>query len=889
MTSSKLTSITAIVLFVLLAISVRLTAQEQRASRTNPVPLINQPLVPDSVVPGGKGFKLTVNGTGFVSVSVVNWNGNPLATTFVSGSQLTASVPASDIAKANTAFVTVDSPSPGGTSNVAFFEVTIPSSSISLSTSGFGDQGQPDSVAVGDFNRDGKLDLAVANSDGYVSVLLGNGDGTFQAGVNYDAGAAPDSVAVGDFNGDGTTDLAVASGAGTPSVSVLLGNGDGTFQVAVGYSAGSSSASIAVGDFNGDGKLDLAVANYYSNDVSILLGNGDGTFQTAVNYGAGSFPDSVAVGDFNRDGKLDLAVANGASSNSVSVLLGNGDGTFQPAVKYGAPGVPISVAVGDFNGDGRLDLAVANLNSNNVSILLGNGDGTFKAAVSYGAGSEPFSVVVGDFNGDGKLDLAAAIFGTNEVSILLGNGDGTFKAGVSYGAGESPYSLAVGDFNGDGRLDLAVADRYSFTSSVLLQAPTVSLSKTALTFADRVVGSRSAAKTVRLTNTGYLALDIASLSITGANATDFRQTNACGSSLPAGASCTISVTFKPTQVGPRTASVTITDNAVGSPQLVALSGTGESAVSLSKTALTFADRVVGSRSAAQSVTLTNIGAQLLSISSIAVTGTNETDFRQTNTCGSSLPAGASCTISVTFKPTQVGPRTASVTITDNAVGSPQSVALGGTGLSSGPNATLSPTSVTFSTQLVGTSSSGQAVTLINYGEMTLSISSIIASGDFSQSHTCGSSLEPLASCTISVTFKPTRSGTRTGTLSITDNGGGSPQKVSLSGTGTVVELAPTNLSFNCGGPPLMCRCSPPQTTTLTNTGSTTLSVSSIKISGREFSQTNTCGTSLKAEESCTIKVTFGARYGKYGGAVVVSDNGGGSPQMVALTGSSSCR
>jgi hypothetical protein len=320
----------------------------------------------------------------------------------------------------------------------------------------------PRSVAVGDFNGDGKPDLAVANSDfisgiGSISVLLGNGDGTFQAAVNYASGSGPNSVAVGDFNGDGKLDLAVTTSS---SISVLLGNGDGTFQAAVHYAAGSGPVFVAVGDLNGDGKSDLAVANSSSNNVSVLLGDGDGTFQAAVNYAAGSAPRSVAVGDFNGDGKPDLAVAN-SSSNNVSVLLSNGDGTFQAAGNYAAGSAPRSVAVGDFNGDGKPDLAVANDGSNDVSVLLGNGDGTFQAAVNYNyaAGPGPSSVAVGDFNGDGKPDLAVTNSGYNSsIGVLLGNGDGTFQAAVSYAAGSAPRSMAVGDFNGDGKPDLAVAN-----------------------------------------------------------------------------------------------------------------------------------------------------------------------------------------------------------------------------------------------------------------------------------------------------------------------------------------------------------------------------------------------------------------------------------------------
>ena len=353
-----------VTLFAVLVMPAWLVAQEQANDTTaaitaSPVPLISQPLFPDAMRPGGTGFTLTVDGTGFVSGSVVNWNGSARGTTFVSRSRLTANIFSSDIAKPGSASVKVVNPG-GDTSNVVFFEVTIPTSSIVLSSPlDFGAGAGPGSVVTGDFNGDGKLDLVVSNSDGgSISVLLGNGDGTFQVAASYGAGSSPISIAVGDFNGDGKVDLAVAN-YGTNYASVLLGNGDGTFKGAVSYGAGSYPVSVAVGDFNGDGKPDLVVANQDSNDVSVLLGNGDGTFQASVNYRAGSLLDSVVVGDFNGDGRLDLAVAN-YGSNNVSVLLGNGDGTFQAPVNYRAGLGPDSVTTGDFNGDGKLDLLVAN-------------------------------------------------------------------------------------------------------------------------------------------------------------------------------------------------------------------------------------------------------------------------------------------------------------------------------------------------------------------------------------------------------------------------------------------------------------------------------------------------------------------------------------------------
>jgi hypothetical protein len=202
---------------------------------------------------------------------------------------------------------------------------------------------------------------------------------------------------------------------------------------------------------------------------------------------------------------------------------------------------------------------------------------------------------------------------------------------------------------------------------------------------------------------------------------------------------------------------------------------------------------------------------------------------------------------------------------------------------------LEPSGLTFATtQLVGTTSSGLPVQLSNYGTMTLSIFSISTSGDFNQTHNCGSSLPAGASCTIYVAFKPAQGGTRVGQLSVTDDATGSPQTTSLSGTGTAVELSPTSLRFACfihAFPTPHCVCSPPETTTLTNVGHTTLDITGITISG-PFFQTNTCNASMPAGSSCNINVTWSRSTGS--GALSISDNSPGSPQKVSLAGNAGC-
>ena len=466
----------------------------------------------------------------------------------------------------------------------------------------------PKSVAVGDLNGDGKLDLAVANlASDDVSVLLntaavGAAAPSFAAKVDFATGTSPESVAVGDLNGDGKPDLAVASFVS--GVSVLLnttapGAAVPSFAMHADFAAGGGPLSVAVGDVNGDGKLDLAVANLGSGDVSVLLntaavGAAAPSFAAKVDFASDTAPVSVAVGDLNGDGKPDLAVAN-QNSNDVSVLLnttaaGAAAPSFATHADSAAGTTPSSVAVGDLNGDGKPDLAVANSSSNDVSVLLnttvaGAAAPSFATHADSAAGTGPSSVAVGDLNGDGKLDLAVANVGSNNVSVLLntaaaGAAAPSFAAKVDFAAGTSPSSVAVGDLNGDGKRDLAVANYNSNDASVLLNtSPNVTFDPTGVSFGSQAQGTAGAPQSVTVTNTSGRTRTITRVSTAGTNADDFfvSADTCAGATLALTASCQVEVRFFPSADGSRSAVLRVKSDSPTSLDDAPLDGTGAAA------------------------------------------------------------------------------------------------------------------------------------------------------------------------------------------------------------------------------------------------------------------------------------------------------------------------
>lgn len=303
-------------------------------------------------------------------------------------------------------------------------------------------------------------------------------------------------------------------------------------------------------------------------------------------------------------------------------------------------------------------------------------------------------------------------------------------------------------------------------------------------------------------------------------------------------------------------------------------------------ALPFPIQTVGTTSAPLTATLTNSNGVFLTISSIALSGTNASDFAiSSNSCGTSLTIGASCSVSLTFTPSTSGPFSAALTITDSAPNSPQSVALSGTGTDAA--LTLSPTTMTFATQLVGTTSASQPATLTNVGSTAVGITSIAASTQYSQTNNCPTSLAPQANCTINVAFQPAAPGSQAGTLTVTNSAMG-PVTTTLSGTGTVMSFSPTSVSF---GNQTVGTSSSPQPVTVTNVGTAAVKITKISITGARvssYSQTNNCPISpstLAAGANCTVNVVFTPTLkGTLGANLTFGDSGGGSPQNVPLTG-----
>jgi hypothetical protein len=697
-------------------------------------------------------------------------------------------------------------------------------------------------VDAADFNGDGKLDLALAESN--VAVLLGNGDGTFGPATEYPGDNARFVVA-GDWNADGKLDLA-SIGQFDDKLSILQGNGDGTFQTPAKIDElGGIGASIVSVDLNGDGHPDLAVGTQpggfgpnASGTISVLLNKGDGTFQPHRDFG-GMAAGSLAAGDFNGDGVPDMAVPN-PDFNTVNIVLSDGRGALGSIFDLLSPPVyPIEVVPADFDGDGKLDLSMGLQGSGAVAVALGKGDGTFGHPIVDDAPGAAPRIAAGDFNGDGILDLAGFVLSVlNNVQILIGKGDGTFQPRSAFPVANSPGEILAGDFNADGKLDLAVI---GFGVDILLgngdgtfQPPIVfpSLISNAALVADFNADQKP---------------DLATVSGNSQDLTIFLG-NGDG-------------TFRPgvdyaTGISP-VAFATSDFNGDGKPDLTtANAGSDSISVFLGNGNGTFAPKVdfatvQGPRSVAvgdfdgdgnSDLIVTGNGVSVLF-------GHGNGSFASHEDYFASLATGPA--VSSDFD----GDRRPDVAVVNQSAVS-ISLFLNRTAVA------LRPNQLSFPVQLAGTVSSPREFTLYNPGIFPVDIQSITTSGDFAESNTCGSVVATASNCSASVTFAPTAGGQRSGTATISDNAMRGAQVVLLSGAATDFALgAATDANCPPGG-----NCSTSATITSGQTATYDLQVT--PISGFNGTVSLSCAGAPNGS-SCSISPATVSANGSYAFVVTV--------------------
>jgi hypothetical protein len=521
--------------------------------------------------------------------------------------------------------------------------------------------------------------------------------------------------------------------------------------------------------------------------------------------------------------------------------------------------------------------------SQTVSVQnIGNAALSF-SAISYPVDFPEAGSATGDCTGSTQLAMAASCTLTIDFTPVTQPSNGNPSIALS-----ESVTITSNTLNAPGTQQ-ALA-----TSGTGLASPfPVSFLPSSLTFAPTSVGSTSAAQTLTVTNTGTTAAKVSSYFITGANSSAFVLTGKnCSTSLAAGASCMLSIAFKPTADGTVTANMAATDSASGSPQTAALTGTGATPTLSFSSGLTFPLTYVGTTAAAQTITVTNTSAVPTTVHSYTFTGANASSFLLTGkTCLTLLAPGASCTLSIEFRPTATGVATASLVATDNAAGSPQAVALTGTG--GVPTISVSPSGLTFALTDVGFTSAAQTITITNTSTTVVSFNSYIVTGTNASSflltgRTCQTSLSAGASCTLSIVFRPTAVGTLNANLTATDNALGSPQAISLTGTGAAatISLSPSSLAFastNVGS------TSAAQTVTVTNTSVDAVSISSFLFTGSNATSflltAKTCTQSLAVGASCTLSVAFRPTAGGTAAAgLTATDSASDSPQTVGLSG-----
>jgi len=577
----------------------------------------------------------------------------------VSGNSATLSVLNGAFKPGETVSVTVPSTITSSTGAIAvpyvyqFTTATTPSSGRFGTAQNYQAGTTPADIVLGDVTGDGRNDIVTVNqASNSLSLLPGLAGGGFGTRTDYAAPLTPYILTLGDVNGDGRLDVvATNNGAGANSVSVYPGTAGG-LGTRTDYTTGAQPSGVALGDVNGDGRLDMVVTNGGSTTtpgatMSVYLNIGGGSFGTPATYTTGQLPSSVVLSDVNEDGRLDVVLCN-QLGNTVSVLTGTGSGTFNAKVDYSTGAAPFIVTTGDFNADGRLDIAVCNQTGNSVSVLLNTGAGTFGARTDYATGTSPQDIDLADVNGDGRLDIVTANGLTNNVSVLFGTATGSFTGRLDFATDVNPVASALADINDDGRLDMVTANASSNTVSVLLGLALPAI--TSFTPASGPVGTSVVISGSNFSGTTSLTLN--GQAITG------YVVNAAGTTItftvPAGASTGLLTVTTPAGTVSSTSAYAVTNAQLA----VSQNGT---AYPNNGSSFNFGTQAVNVTSAPVTFTLTNAGTGPLTISNMSTTG----NFAISGTVPTTVAAGSTATVAVTFTPTAAGAQSGTLSITSS--------------------------------------------------------------------------------------------------------------------------------------------------------------------------------------------------------------------------------
>jgi hypothetical protein len=616
-------------------------------------------------------------------------------------------------------------------------------------------------------------------------------DGAGNAYITGSAGSTNFPITVGAFqttNNDG--------GGTSPFITVLNAAGNGLhYSTFIGGNSSDSASGLVL-----DGSGDVYITGTsYSANYPVTLGAFQTTNRAQPQNGTNLFVSKFSFGPVVVSTTSSLSassnpqVAGSAVTFTAKVAPQSGNVVPTGSVVFSVDGVTAATVTLDSAATAAYTTSTLAVGAHTIKASYG-GSAAFAASsasltetIKEPQASVPiFSPAVGTYTTPQMVTLTDATKGA--VIYYTTNGTTPSTSSTKYTAAINVSSTTTIEATAvaAGYLNSIVA---SGTYTIHLPVVTATLSPASLTFAATAVGSSSATQAVTLKNTGTSTLTITSggITITGTGAASFSKSTTCGSTLAVGASCTISVAFKPTAIGSLTATLDVADNATGSPQKATLTGTGSAAIVLTPSPVAFPNTVSGTTSQAQVVTVKNAGSSTVTLTSVSITGTTPTVFEQINNCGASLVAGANCSVVVAFKPASATALMATLSIADSAFGSPQTVALSGTGATQS-SVKLSATSLTFASTVQGTTSVAQPVTLTNTGASTLDVYGIAIAGtnasSFIQLNNCGAKLAPAANCEVLVAFRPTATGTLTGTLTTTDTGSASPQTVKLTGTGT---------------------------------------------------------------------------------------------------------